>query len=239
MKNKHFNNQILDQQAECYDDYLKIKDNPRYKKVWSYLLKEYKGAKNKKLLDIGCTNGDFSESLIKAGFDCYGLEFLDKAIEESTQKGIKVSRGSFLERFPFRDSTFDIVFAGEVIEHTIRDDKFLEEVYRVLKPGGLLVLTTPNLVSLGNRLYMFFGKLPRFAYAEFHYKIYTEKLLSQKIIKAGFKIMRTESNYVLISTFFSKPLGVIGEYFGTVFPKFGENFIVYARKKQKKLKLKT
>lgn len=218
---------ILKQQKEYYGTYFKIKNNPRYKKIWKFIKNNnLKG----KLLDVGCSNGDFSETLIKDGLDCYGLEYMDEAIKESEEKGIKVARGSFLEKFPFEDGFFDIVFAGEVIEHTINDDKFLLEINRVLKPEGTLILTTPNLVSLGNRIIMTFGKMPRFSYSEFHYKIYNRDILVKKIENSGFRVEVFKSNYILISTFFNKPLGLIGEFFGSLIPSFGENFIVYAKK---------
>ncbi len=222
------NDDILNQQNKYYDSYLKIKNNPRYKKAWRYLKKNYSSGR---LLDIGCTNGDFCSPLVKKGYDCYGLEYMEKTIKQSQKKGIKVIKGSFLEKLPFENNYFDIVFAGEVIEHTIDDISFLKEVNRVLKKDGILILTTPNLVSLGNRLLMLFGKLPRFAYSEFHYRIYTAVLIKNKIIRAGFKIKKIDSNYILISTFFNKPIGKIGEWLGSKLPNFGENLILYAKKR--------
>lgn len=226
MKNE--DSDILDQQGRYYGSYLKIKDNPRYRKIWDFIKRNNLRGR---LLDIGCANGDFSEPLVENGFDCFGLEIMEEGILESQKKGIKVSRGSFLERFPFGDNYFDVVFAGEVIEHTVDDENFLKEVSRVLKKDGVLILTTPNLVSFGNRLLMLFGEMPRFAYSEFHYRIYNKKLIANKIKIAGFRVEKFESNYVLVSTFFSKSLGVLGEQLGTFFPRFGENFVIYARKK--------
>ncbi|MBT9168924.1 MAG: putative S-adenosylmethionine-dependent methyltransferase [Syntrophomonadaceae bacterium] len=66
-----------------------------------------------------------------------------------------VSRG-----LPFQSAFFDAVFGGEIIEHQIDDQYFLEECNRVLRAEGIQVLTTPNLVSLGNRFLMFLGKPP-------------------------------------------------------------------------------
>lgn len=222
------NNQVLDQQTYYYNKYLKIKDNPRYTKVWDFFRKN---TRKGKLLYIGCTNGDFSEKLIKWGYDCYGLEYLDEAVDQSTGKGIKVTKGSFLDKFPFIDQQFDFIFAGEVIEHTTDDDFFLSECYRVLKPKGILVVTTPNLVSLGNRFLMLLGKLPRFSYSEFHYRVYNKALLGEKIEKSGFEILKWSSSYVLISKFFNKFLGFFGEMIGTFIPVWGENFIVISSKK--------
>jgi 2-polyprenyl-3-methyl-5-hydroxy-6-metoxy-1,4-benzoquinol methylase len=230
MGNDYKDNDILRQQEDFYDSYAKIKNNPRYLKSWQYIRDHV--PLPAKLLDVGCTNGDFSVRLLNEGFDCYGLEANDKGIADATKNGIKVTKGSFLERFPFEDASFDVIFAGEVIEHTIQDDEFLSELYRVLTPGGILIITTPNLVSLGNRILMSFGCLPRFAYSEFHYRIYTPALIREKILSAGFSVEGRDGSYVLISRFFSSLIGPLGELLGTAFPNLAEHIIIYARKKK-------
>ncbi len=220
--------QIINQQNRYYATYAKILRNPRYRKSWDYIFKNIKG--RKKILDIGCADGEFLTPFIEKGYDCYGLEAIDEAIRDSRKKGIKVKKGSFLEKFPFRDNTFDIVFAGEVIEHTFDDDYFLREANRVLKKNGLLIITTPNLVSLGNRFLMLLGRLPRFAYAPFHYRIYTPELLKDKLTSNKFIIKKFESSYILISTYFNKYAGYFGEAMGSVIPFFGEHMILFSKK---------
>lgn len=226
---KSYKQIILEQQEYYYDSYSKIENNPRFRKIWDYISNncEQKG----KVLDIGCANGIFSKILIKKGFSCYGLEIMDQAIKEAEKKGLKVIEGSFLDEFPFNSNMFDIVFAGDVIEHTIDDYVFLKEIHRVLKKNGLMILTTANLVSLGNRFLILLGKLPRFVYSEFHYKIYTPDLLKSKIMTSGFEIQKIDSNYVIISTIFNKFFGRIGEWFGSLIPDLGEGLIIYATKK--------
>jgi SAM-dependent methyltransferase len=61
---------------------------------------------------------------------------------------------------PFGDCEFDLVFCGEVIEHVYSPDHLLEEVKRLLRPGGYAVLTTPNLASWRNRIALFLGWQP-------------------------------------------------------------------------------
>ena len=73
------NEDILKQQEDYFGRYLKIKNNPRYKKIWKYIRENsLKG----KILDVGCCNGEFSEPLVRDDFDCYGLEFMNEMIEE-------------------------------------------------------------------------------------------------------------------------------------------------------------
>jgi len=223
-----YKNTILSQQAKYYDTYLKIKDNPRYRKSWGYIVSHPEFGK--KVLDIGCADGEFSKYLIDRGYSCFGLESGDIPAKQARANGLVVKKWSFLDRFPYPANYFDIVFGGEVIEHTVDDSGFLKEIYRVTKPNGLLILTTPNLVSLGNRFLMLLGKIPRFVYADFHYRIFTPEILKIKLIQSGFKIERINSSYILISTFFNKFVGVIGEWLGSLFPNFGEHLIFFAKK---------
>jgi 2-polyprenyl-3-methyl-5-hydroxy-6-metoxy-1,4-benzoquinol methylase len=59
------------------------------------------------------------------------------------------------------DSTYDLIIAGEIIEHLIDTDHFAVELHRVLKPGGFLILSTPNLASWYSRLRLLRGRVPR------------------------------------------------------------------------------
>ena len=63
---------------------------------------------------------------------------------------------------PFEDGAFGAVFAGEIIEHLVDTAGFLAELHRVLAPGGVAVITTPNLASFENRVRMLLGRYPNF-----------------------------------------------------------------------------
>jgi len=62
---------------------------------------------------------------------------------------------------PFENNYFDFVFAGEIIEHLFDSRFFLKEVHRVLKINGYLILSTPNLARIDDRLKFLLGKTPR------------------------------------------------------------------------------
>jgi len=64
------------------------------------------------------------------------------------------------EDFPFEDNYFDAVFCGHLIEHLYDPDHMLDEVYRILRRGGLFVVTTANLASWINRIALLFGFQP-------------------------------------------------------------------------------
>lgn len=219
------------QQTKGYAGFVWTTDDPRYRKVFTYLSRRRPSA----MLDIGCANGAFSEVLVRAGWTCSALELLSDLAQEAKARGIRVVRGDTSYPFPFAEAAFPLVFAGEILEHQVGDDDFLLECQRVLAPGGTLILTTPNLVSLGNRARMSLGLLPRFAYDEPHYRIYTLDLLIQKIRAAGLQPVHISASHVLISRtsprrLLARLLGGLGEWAASVYPRFGEMFVIAARK---------
>lgn len=117
----------------------------------------------KDVLEIGCGNGVFAKE-ISAHFqlNCiYGIDICADAINSACGSGII---GKCInvdaEDFPFEDNYFDTLICGDVIEHLIIPDHLLEEIHRVLKAEGYLLITTPNLVSCYNRLLLLFGHQP-------------------------------------------------------------------------------
>src|SRR5689334_16933642 len=101
------------------------------------------------ILDAGCGDGFYLHVLSKLGkFKITGLDFDKNALESAKKnlkgvKQIKIMHGSVME-LPFKANTFDKIVLTEVAEHLPDDLKGLKEIYRVLKPGGILVLTVPN-----------------------------------------------------------------------------------------------
>jgi len=131
--------------------------------------------------------------------------------------------------FPIASQTFDVVTAGEVIEHMIDEGAFLQECHRVLKKGGTLVLTTPNLGFSFNRLLVLMGRTPMFVYTPYHYHFHTRKTITQLVEEHGFHIDNVISSHVLYSRrrHFT---GRIFEWLGDIFPTFGAHLILFARK---------
>ena len=90
------------------------------------------------------------------------------------------------KRLPYKDRTFVCVLAGEIIEHIIDTDCFLDEINRVLMDNGILVITIPNLANLENRIRLLIGRYPIFvdytARGDNHVRVYTGRAL---IIKKG------------------------------------------------------
>lgn len=114
-----------------------------------------------KILDLGCSDGVISEKIKNiTQSTVVGVDNAKERYFLAREKGIEVIEGDVNQRLPFADDSFDLVFAGEIIEHVISPDDFLTEVRRVLRPNGIFVLTTPNLASWHNRIFLLFGILP-------------------------------------------------------------------------------
>lgn len=94
------------------------------------------------VLDIGCGTGAVMEFLLRQGYHVEGVDFNETALAYCARKGLVVQQGT-IDHLPFYDNTFNIVFALDVLEHVARRDLALREVKRVLKPGGLFIVTVP------------------------------------------------------------------------------------------------
>lgn len=118
-------------------------ENKRIDLIFNKILMGY-DFKNKLVYDAGCGLGFFSEILQKNGAEVFaldvGLNLINKTREKSGAFG---TVGSILNT-PFKNNKFDLIICSEVIEHTPNPMGAIPELYRVLKPGGFLVLTVPN-----------------------------------------------------------------------------------------------
>ena len=106
-----------------------------------------KGDLEKIVLDIGCGSGHGSNTLSKKFKTVHGVDISEEAIQYAKknwqQPNIEFSTGDSLN-IPFPENTFDVVVAFEVFEHLTDWGKFLSEIKRVLKPNGLVYISTPN-----------------------------------------------------------------------------------------------
>ncbi len=112
------------------------------------IIKEYVG-KNKDLsiLDVGCGTGALIKELERYGA-VYGIDFSEEAVSYCRSRGIKNVEKSIVEKIPYPEDYFDVVLAMDVLEHIPDDRVGLREIYRVLKPGGLLVIFVPAFMFL-------------------------------------------------------------------------------------------
>jgi len=105
-----------------------------------------------RLLDIGCATGAAVARMSALGWDAEGLDPDPEAIAVAERNGIKVTRGTLADVDDAEHAgAFDAITLSHVIEHLHDPAAELARIHRLLKPGGLLWIATPNLESLGHR----------------------------------------------------------------------------------------
>ncbi len=165
-----------------------------------------------RVLDAGCWTGMLSEKLV-SGYEVHGIDSGAKAVAKAQAKGIQAKLGDLHSKWDFKPSFFDCVLLGEIIEHVLEPGFILREAFRVLKSGGLLVLTTPNRDSV------FFRHAPD------HYKEYNYPELAALLGQSGFQIQSHSAVPFRIPR-----TGFFVPWLHDLFPALGRNLIVLARK---------
>ena len=146
----------------------------------SQLFKKWAG-KNKKVLDMGCRDGILTRHFIEKN-EVTGLD-IDKLALEACKNNLNIKTiwADFSLQIPIPTSSFDVVIAGEVIEHLPYPEITISEVSRILKPDGLFIGSVPNSYHLKNRLRVLKGRL--IDYDQTHLRAYNVMLLRQYLEK--------------------------------------------------------
>jgi 2-polyprenyl-3-methyl-5-hydroxy-6-metoxy-1,4-benzoquinol methylase len=138
-------------------------------------------------LDIGCATGMLVQSMKDGGWDARGVDLCRESAEYGmAHRAIRIFIGT-LDEAAFPAESFSVVHFSHLIEHVPDPRAFLREVHRVLRPGGLAVITTPNVDGFQARL---FGKQWRSAIAD-HLTLFSKKTLARMIGANGFDLRRT------------------------------------------------
>ncbi len=138
-------------------------------------------AKPKKILDVGCGDGIIGKEIMKiTRAEVYGVDISETAAQLALKNGINamvcdVSK----EQLPWGEDFFDVIYWGQNIEHLVDPDFTIAEFWRILKPGGKLVITTPNLASWLNRILLLFGIQPSYS------EVSTKAILGRRFLFLG------------------------------------------------------
>jgi 2-polyprenyl-3-methyl-5-hydroxy-6-metoxy-1,4-benzoquinol methylase len=135
-----------------------------------------------RLLDVGCGNGQFLLAAKALGWEAWGIDADSDAVKAARVTGLRVEHDTF-PNTGMAAASFDAVTMNHVIEHLHDPVGALREVRRLLKPGGILWIATPNLESLGSRYYRWNWRgleAPR------HLVLFTVGSLRHACITAGF-----------------------------------------------------
>lgn len=105
-----------------------------------------------KILDLGCGDGEMTARFAKkiGSSAVAGIEGIRGLIPYAKKKGITVKTGDLEKPLPYKTSSFDVIISHFSLEHLLNIDLFLQEIHRVLKPGGYAVIATDNLSSWPN-----------------------------------------------------------------------------------------
>lgn len=144
-----------------------------------------------RILDVGCGSGHFLKVAIEGGWNAHGTEIAQGAFEQLSKLGIKSFCGT-LESANYETGFFDVVYCSEVIEHLLEPMRLLRESARIIRPGGVLYLTTPNFNSLSRKL---LGSRWR-AISKEHICYFTPASLSRAIRQSGFGKIEVETRNI-------------------------------------------
>ena len=160
-----------------------------------------------RIVDVGCGDGMCTELTAELaredGHHVAGVDWAAAPLKQAAERGLTLVRGSLETGLPFASGSVDVVILSEVVEHLVDPDGGLAELYRVLRPGGHLVLSTPNLAAWFNRGLLLAGIQPIFSEVSLrrvygrpgqvvagHLRLYTKRALTGFLADLGFTDIR-------------------------------------------------
>ena len=204
------------------------------------------------VIDFGC--GDcqrYGDLILSSGVRYVGLDVSPTAIRRCQEKGLNAIVHDFTGPVPFPDNSCDVGLCIEVLEHLFQPDRALQEIYRVLKPGGVALISVPNVVYLPNRLLFLLGIFNpggspatslRAPWRDPHIRFFTKTSLLRLLQECGFTIDDFDGEFSFahfpviyrmprlsrLAHVLSTPLKRLGRYWASV---FASRFFVVARKR--------
>jgi 2-polyprenyl-3-methyl-5-hydroxy-6-metoxy-1,4-benzoquinol methylase len=167
------------------------------------------------LLDVACGPGSLMSVARQTGLQRFGTDVAREQINYAAKEyGDSATRFcvSRLPDLPFFDESVDVVTLVEILEHLPAPEvrASLAEVFRLLRPGGTLILTTPNFRSLWPLLEVVVNRLGGISYAEQHISRFNPTSARQVIEEAGFAVTQVSSFFTVapFATALSWRLGV-------------------------------
>src|SRR6058998_1328936 len=121
------------------------------------LFRRYVGGPGRHVLDLGCRDGALTQAYAGEN-EIVGVDADREALAEAEKLGIETRWADLDDALPFENGSFDVVVAGELLEHLRDPRRLVDEARRVLRPGGTFVASVPNAYRLKNRLRFLVGR---------------------------------------------------------------------------------
>jgi len=195
------------------DYYKKVMEKGHHTRKFIYDIREnfvfslIEAKKDEKILDIGFGSGIMLKMLTERRCNTYGVDISSEAVEfiKKTNKKAKV-KVCDAQKLDFPDNSFDKVVCSEVIEHLKKPDELLKEVYRILKPKGRFIISTPNYLSHYAILEWLYDKAKmhdmEVDLGKQHISRFNYFSLKKAMKKKGFKI-KNYGSFLILSILFS------------------------------------
>ncbi len=181
------------------------------------------------ILDVGCANGDIAVELSNKGYKVHGIDFEELRLKNAKDLASKYEQLIKFENKSFKELSnnikYDVILLGEVLEHFNDPVDILRKIQVLLRPNGRVVITTPNMPSLRNRIK--FGTLGIFPDNNPEHKFYFDyKRFSKVILSANFELNYFETKYTNIQ-YSSKIIAriedlILSSWFTYLFPNSGD-----------------
>jgi SAM-dependent methyltransferase len=123
------------------------------------LFKRYIGGPDRRVLDLGCRDGALTQAFLP-GNEVVGIDADQDALAEAAKLGIETHWADLDQPLELPNDRFDVVVAGELLEHLRDPQALVGEIRRVLRPGGTFVASVPNAYRLKGRLLFLIGRPP-------------------------------------------------------------------------------
>ena len=149
-----------------------------------------------RVLDVGCSSGYLARPLREAGARVVGIELDPAAAAEARAVCEAVVVGDVESvDLPFEPGSFDVVLCGDVVEHLRDPGAALARLRPFLRPGGRLVVTTPNVANWAIRLSLLAGRwryTDRGILDRTHTHLFTRNTLTETVTQAGYRVVELD-----------------------------------------------
>ncbi|MBI4672660.1 MAG: class I SAM-dependent methyltransferase [Chloroflexi bacterium] len=154
-------------------------------------------APDARILDAGCGAGPALRYLKQRGFAPFGSDFIEYPLVQARQliPDARLVQCNSDNVLPYADNSFDVILMSEVIEHVASPEFTLRECYRVLRGGGAVAVTTPNLWDVRRTYYPLLGKVWAGDADATHQTLFNPQTLHQVFARAGFRNVRVRAGF--------------------------------------------